>query len=116
MHTPRPVGGSSAAFAYHRPTLNIALVILHTEPAKGGAETYTVDLARALADRGYAVSMLAASFADAVDPRVRRGPAPPPGASPVGPDMSLPCGAAPPRSRRAPGATPGAPPGRRGEP
>lgn len=54
--------------------MNIALVILHADPAKGGAETYTVDLARALVDRGHAVSMLAATFADALDPRVKRVP------------------------------------------
>jgi UDP-glucose:(heptosyl)LPS alpha-1,3-glucosyltransferase len=52
--------------------VNVALVILHADPAKGGAETYTVDLARALADRGHAVSMLAATFSDALDPRVAR--------------------------------------------
>ena len=52
--------------------MNIALVILHADPAKGGAETYTVDLAKALADRGHAVSMLAATFSDALDPRVNR--------------------------------------------
>jgi UDP-glucose:(heptosyl)LPS alpha-1,3-glucosyltransferase len=43
--------------------LNIALVILHADPARGGAERYTVDLAAALARRGHAVSLLASSFA-----------------------------------------------------
>lgn len=56
--------------------MNVALVILHADPAKGGAETYTVDLARGLAGRGHAVSMLAASFADVLDPRVARVPQP----------------------------------------
>ena len=55
--------------------MNVALVILHADPAKGGAETYTVDLARALAGRGHAVSVLAASFADA-GPGVARVPLP----------------------------------------
>ncbi|MDB5296675.1 MAG: glycosyl transferase, group 1, partial [Phycisphaerales bacterium] len=64
--------------------MNVALVILHADPAKGGAETYTVDLARALADRGHAVSVLAASFADAVDPRVGRVSLPYAGATRVG--------------------------------
>jgi UDP-glucose:(heptosyl)LPS alpha-1,3-glucosyltransferase len=54
--------------------VKIALIILHAEPAKGGAETYTVDLARALGDRGHGVSVLAATFADAVDERVVRVP------------------------------------------
>lgn len=56
--------------------MTVALVILHADPAKGGAETYTVDLAAALADRGYRVSLLAATFADAVDGRVARVPLP----------------------------------------
>jgi len=54
--------------------LNIALVILHADSAKGGAETYTVDLARALIDRGHRVSMLAATFADGLDRRIERVP------------------------------------------
>lgn len=52
--------------------MNVALVILHAEPAKGGAETYTVELARALVERGHTVSMLAATFADSLDARVQR--------------------------------------------
>jgi UDP-glucose:(heptosyl)LPS alpha-1,3-glucosyltransferase len=39
--------------------LTIALVILHADPARGGAERYTVDLAAALAARGHEVSVLA---------------------------------------------------------
>jgi UDP-glucose:(heptosyl)LPS alpha-1,3-glucosyltransferase len=42
--------------------LKIALVILHADPAKGGAERYTFDLAEALAGRGHAVSLMASTF------------------------------------------------------
>lgn len=50
--------------------MNIALVILHADPKRGGAERYTADLAGALAKRGHAVSLLASSFAD-VPPQVK---------------------------------------------
>ena len=54
--------------------MNIALVILHADPARGGAERYTVDLAVALVKRGHDVSLLASSFADGLElPGVRRG-------------------------------------------
>ena len=43
--------------------MKIALVILHADPARGGAERYTVDLAAALARRRHDVSILATSFA-----------------------------------------------------
>jgi UDP-glucose:(heptosyl)LPS alpha-1,3-glucosyltransferase len=43
--------------------VNIALVILHADPARGGAERYTVDLAAALARRGHDVSLLASTHA-----------------------------------------------------
>jgi UDP-glucose:(heptosyl)LPS alpha-1,3-glucosyltransferase len=43
--------------APHNP-LKIALVILRADPARGGAERYTVDLAEALAARGHAVSLV----------------------------------------------------------
>jgi UDP-glucose:(heptosyl)LPS alpha-1,3-glucosyltransferase len=43
--------------------LKIALVILHADPARGGAERYTHDLAGALADEGHDVSLLACAFA-----------------------------------------------------
>ena len=43
--------------------LKIALVILHADPARGGAERYTLDLARGLRARGHSVSILASSFA-----------------------------------------------------
>jgi UDP-glucose:(heptosyl)LPS alpha-1,3-glucosyltransferase len=42
--------------------MKIALVILHANPARGGAERYTADIAAALAGRGHAVSVLAADF------------------------------------------------------
>lgn len=43
--------------------MKIALVILHADPARGGAERYTLDLAAALAARGHEVSLLAVTFA-----------------------------------------------------
>lgn len=43
--------------------MNIALVILHADPARGGAERYTRDLAAGLVGRGHAVSVVASSFA-----------------------------------------------------
>src|SRR5438067_1353006 len=46
--------------------MNIALVILHAQPARGGAERYTIDLAAALARRGHDVRIIATSFADEV--------------------------------------------------
>jgi UDP-glucose:(heptosyl)LPS alpha-1,3-glucosyltransferase len=46
--------------------LNIALIILHADPARGGAERYTADLAAALAKRGHEVSLLAADFGPAI--------------------------------------------------
>jgi UDP-glucose:(heptosyl)LPS alpha-1,3-glucosyltransferase len=42
--------------------LKIALVILHANPARGGAERYTVDLAAALRRRGHEAALLATSF------------------------------------------------------
>jgi UDP-glucose:(heptosyl)LPS alpha-1,3-glucosyltransferase len=42
--------------------LKVALVILHADPARGGAERYTFDLAQALAGRGVEVSVIASSF------------------------------------------------------
>lgn len=39
--------------------MNIALVILRVDPARGGAERYTVDLAKALVGRGVGVTLLA---------------------------------------------------------
>jgi UDP-glucose:(heptosyl)LPS alpha-1,3-glucosyltransferase len=42
--------------------VKIALVILHADAARGGAERYTLDLAKALVRRGHDVSILASSF------------------------------------------------------
>ncbi|HLL90443.1 MAG TPA: glycosyltransferase family 4 protein [Tepidisphaeraceae bacterium] len=44
--------------------MNVALIILHADPSRGGAERYTLDLAVALAKRGRHVSVLATSFAE----------------------------------------------------
>jgi UDP-glucose:(heptosyl)LPS alpha-1,3-glucosyltransferase len=44
--------------------VKIALVILHADPAKGGAEGYTVNLAGSLKRRGHNVFLLATSFAE----------------------------------------------------
>lgn len=44
--------------------MKVALITYHADPARGGAERYTVDLARALAARGHDVALLyAAAFA-----------------------------------------------------
>jgi UDP-glucose:(heptosyl)LPS alpha-1,3-glucosyltransferase len=42
--------------------VKVALVILHADPAKGGAEGYTVNLAAALSRRGHDVSLLGTTF------------------------------------------------------
>jgi len=44
--------------------LRIALVILHADPSRGGAERYTIDLAAALRSRGHEMALVASSFAD----------------------------------------------------
>jgi UDP-glucose:(heptosyl)LPS alpha-1,3-glucosyltransferase len=44
--------------------MKIALVILHADPMRGGAERYTLDLAKALHERGDDVTLLATTFAD----------------------------------------------------
>jgi UDP-glucose:(heptosyl)LPS alpha-1,3-glucosyltransferase len=44
--------------------MNIALVILHADPRRGGAERYTIDIAAALAAREHEVTLLARSFHD----------------------------------------------------
>jgi UDP-glucose:(heptosyl)LPS alpha-1,3-glucosyltransferase len=46
--------------------LKIALAILHADPARGGAERYTIDAAAMLAGRGHDVSILATDFAEPV--------------------------------------------------
>lgn len=42
--------------------MNIALVIFHADPQRGGAERYTADIAAALAVRGHRVSLIATRF------------------------------------------------------
>src|SRR5437773_8977393 len=53
--------------------MNIALVILHADPARGGAERYTVDLAAALGRRGHDVRVVASSFSEEVAEKARVG-------------------------------------------
>jgi len=43
--------------------MKIVLVILHADPARGGAERYTIDLAAELVKRGHDVSLAATTFA-----------------------------------------------------
>jgi UDP-glucose:(heptosyl)LPS alpha-1,3-glucosyltransferase len=52
--------------------VKIALVILHADPARGGAERYTIDIAAALVERGHEVTLIASSFAESVDARIQR--------------------------------------------
>jgi len=47
--------------------MKIALAILHSDPARGGAERYTVDLAQALGRRGHEVSLVAAALKPQVE-------------------------------------------------
>ena len=47
--------------------MKVALVILHADPRKGGAEGYTVNLAHAMKRRGHDVTLAATSFAPACD-------------------------------------------------
>ncbi|MCS7032881.1 MAG: glycosyltransferase family 4 protein [Phycisphaerae bacterium] len=42
--------------------MKIGLIILHADARRGGAEKYTLDLARSLAHRGHDVTLLASSF------------------------------------------------------
>ena len=42
--------------------MNIALVILHADPRRGGAERYTIDIATALVARQHEVTLVARSF------------------------------------------------------
>ena len=55
--------------------MKIALIILHADPARGGAERYTVDLAAGLVARGHEVSLLATSFGDSTPARQVKLPA-----------------------------------------
>jgi len=52
--------------------LKVALVILHADPARGGAERYTIDLAGALRAREHDVTLIASTFADADDDAVKQ--------------------------------------------
>lgn len=52
--------------------MKVLLAILHADPARGGAERYTVDLADALARRGIDAAIAATSFADDLDAPRRR--------------------------------------------
>lgn len=45
--------------------MKIGLVILHADARRGGAERYTLDLARSLSHRGHDVSLLASTFFEA---------------------------------------------------
>jgi UDP-glucose:(heptosyl)LPS alpha-1,3-glucosyltransferase len=54
--------------------LRVALVILHADPARGGAERYTVDLAAALAKRGHEVSLVATTFSPQLPSGAHRVP------------------------------------------
>ena len=51
--------------------MKIALVILHADPMRGGAERYTLDLSQALSSRGHDVSLFATTFAE-IPNNVRR--------------------------------------------
>src|SRR5687768_12751497 len=42
--------------------MKVALVILHADPRKGGAERYTIDIAAALVAREHEVTLVARSF------------------------------------------------------
>lgn len=48
--------------------MRVGLAILNADPARGGAERYTVDLARSLCERGHDVYLLATRFARDVEP------------------------------------------------
>ena len=55
--------------------MKIALIILHADPTRGGAERYTVDLAAGLVSRGHDVSLVACSFGNATAARQVKLPA-----------------------------------------
>jgi len=44
--------------------VKVGLVIFHADPSRGGAERYTIDLARSLSHRGHNVTLLASSYKD----------------------------------------------------
>ncbi|MEA2710115.1 MAG: UDP-glucose:(heptosyl)LPS alpha,3-glucosyltransferase [Phycisphaerales bacterium] len=51
--------------------MKIALVILHADESRGGAERYTTDLAVSLATRGHDIRVISTSFSDAIAPQLR---------------------------------------------
>ena len=51
--------------------MRIALVILHADPARGGAERYTIDLFEGLRKRGHEVALVASTVAGEGDGRVK---------------------------------------------
>jgi UDP-glucose:(heptosyl)LPS alpha-1,3-glucosyltransferase len=55
--------------------MNIGLMIFNADPARGGAEGYTAQLAAALAQRGHAVELLASKFGPPI-PGVQFAPLP----------------------------------------
>jgi UDP-glucose:(heptosyl)LPS alpha-1,3-glucosyltransferase len=61
--------------------MKIGLVIFHADPARGGAERYTVDVGLALSRRGHDVSIIAGSFSDAVPWEIKRAKIEPQGPS-----------------------------------
>src|SRR5690348_719076 len=52
--------------------MKIGLIIQHADPARGGAERYTIDIALALSHRGHDVAILAGDFSDAMPWEVRQ--------------------------------------------
>jgi UDP-glucose:(heptosyl)LPS alpha-1,3-glucosyltransferase len=52
--------------------MKIGLVILYADAARGGAERYTLDIARALVERGHEVTLIASSFGGSIDPRIQK--------------------------------------------
>ena len=58
-----PFIGAGPNFA----AVKVALVILHADPRKGGAEGYTVNLAHALVHRGHDVTVAATSFGPGIE-------------------------------------------------
>src|SRR4051794_4219661 len=52
--------------------MRIGLVIQHAVPARGGAERYTIDIARALSHRGHDVAVMASTFDDDVPWEVKQ--------------------------------------------
>jgi UDP-glucose:(heptosyl)LPS alpha-1,3-glucosyltransferase len=68
--------------------MNVALVIFNSDPARGGAERYTADIAHLLAQRGHQVTLLASRFGQPI-PGVRFVPIPTNGPSRAGQYLSF---------------------------